>query len=458
MPTYDTPERAVRAFLHIVTYRRNQQTLTETPPSVPEAFECDSIRARQIIEAVLKAGRHLLTEVETKAVLEAYGIAVVPCRVATDPHAAQLAAAAIGRPVILKIMSRDLPLLTDFSAVAVDLRAPGQVRQAAERMLMLLRERLPKARVEGFSVQPMAERTGVLEILVGITEDPEFGPVILFGSGGPAWDVIDDTVIALPPLNMQLARDAILRTRIAGLLQGLRGTAIDDLALTLTKVSQLVVDFAEVASLTVNPLLVDEHGVIAVTAAMRVCRAALPAAKRLAIRPYPKELEETLVLPDGRVLCLRPVLPEDEPAFQALFERLTPEDVRLRFFAPKKALTHPLAARMTQIDYDREMALVLAEPGPPGRSLIFGAVHITADPDNENAEYAIMLHSDMSGLGLGPMLMRQIIDYSRQRGIKEIFGEVLRENRPMLKVCELFKFSRSIKPDDPGTIEVRLKL
>lgn len=152
------------------------------------------------------------------------------------------------------------------------------------------------------------------------------------------------------------------------------------------------------------------------------------------------------------------MLPEDEPEFQSLFERLTPEDVRMRFFAPKKELMHPVAARMTQIDYDREMALVLATPGPAGRSPIFGAVHISADPDNETAEYAIMLQSDMSGMGLGPMLMRKIIDYSRKRGIKEIYGEVLRENRPMLKVCDLFHFSRSVRPDDPGTVEVRLKL
>ena len=194
---------------------------------------------------------------------------------------------------------------------------------------------------------------------------------------------------------------------------------------------------------------------------MRACACAKsdqPPAKRLAIRPYPKELEEVLSLPDGRTFLLRPVRPEDEPAFQTLFEKLSPEDIRMRFFAPKKALTHPFAARLTQIDYDREMALVLAEPGTAGRSQVFGAVHISADPDGERAEFAILLRSDMAGLGLGPLLMRRIIDYSRERGLRELFGEVLRENRPMLRLCELFQFQRTSKTDDPSVVEVRLKL
>jgi acetyltransferase len=306
----------------------------------------------------------------------------------------------------------------------------------------------------------MVERPDAFELIVGANEDPQFGPVILFGHGGTAAEIIGDTALALPPLNMHLAREAMARTRLFGLLQGFRGrpaAAIDDIALTLIKVSQLIIDFAEVAELDINPLLADEFGVLALDARLRVRKSDQPA-KRLAIRPYPKELEEVLSLPDGRTFLLRPVRPEDEPAFQALFEKLSPEDIRMRFFAPKKALSHPFAARLTQIDYDREMALVLAEPGTAGRSEVFGAVHILADPDGERAEYAILLRSDMAGLGLGPLLMRRIIDYSRERGLRELFGEVLRENRPMLRVCELFKFQRTSKVDDPGVVEVRLKL
>ncbi|MCU0894778.1 MAG: acetate--CoA ligase family protein, partial [Rhodospirillales bacterium] len=288
-----------------------------------------------------------------------------------------------------------------------------------------------------------------------------FGPVVLFGHGGTAAEILGDTALALPPLNMHLAREAIARTSVYKLLLGFRGrprAALDDVALTLIKISQLVIDFAEIVELDINPLLADENGVIALDARIRVRPASGAPAKRLAIRPYPKELEEELTLPDGRTFFLRPVRPEDEPAFQRLFARLSPEDIRMRFFAPKKALTHPLAARLTQIDYDREMALVLAEAGVPGKSEVYGAVHLSADPDGEAAEYAIMLRSDLVGLGLGPLLMRRIIDYARNRGIKEIFGDVLRENRPMLKVCELFRFTRTSKTDEPGVVEVRLPL
>jgi acetyltransferase len=433
----------------------------QTPPSVPEQFEADTGQARRIIDGVLVEGREWLSEPEAKAVLDAYRIPVVATRTAADPHAAAAAAAAIAGPVVLKILSDDITHKSDVGGVVLDLRAPAAVRDAAEAMLARVRQIVPNARIDGFTVQPMVDRPDAFELIVGSNEDPQFGPVILFGQGGPAAEIVGDTVLALPPLNMHLAHDAIRRTRLFGLLQGFRGrppAAIDDIALTLIKVSQLIIDFAEVVELDINPLLADEFGVLALDARIRVRKSEQPPAKRLAIRPYPKELEEVLSLPDGRTFVLRPVLPEDEPAFQALFDKLSPEDIRMRFFAPKKALSHPFAARLTQIDYDREMALVLAEPGMPGRSEVFGAVHISADPDGERAEYAILLRSDMAGLGLGPLLMRRIIDYSRARGLRELFGEVLRENRPMLRICELFKFQRTAKADDPGVVEVRLKL
>ena len=260
---------------------------------------------------------------------------------------------------------------------------------------------------------------------------------------------------------MHLAREVIARTRIHRLLKGYRDhpeAALDDVALTLIKVSQMVIDLGEIVELDINPLLADEFGVMALDARVRVRRAEGPAAARLAIRPYPKELEESIRLADGTALALRPVLPEDEPAFQDLFAHLSVEAVRLRFFGPKKALTHPFAARMTQIDYDREMGLVLAEPGTPGRAAVHAAVHIAADPDGVRAEYAIMVRSDMAGRGLGSLLMDRIIAYGKARGLKEIFGEVLRANAPMLEVCDRLAFTRHPSPDDPGVVEVRLAL
>jgi acetyltransferase len=197
---------------------------------------------------------------------------------------------------------------------------------------------------------------------------------------------------------------------------------------------------------------------MALDARIRVQRTAEHPAKRLAIRPYPKELEKTVTLGDGRTLLLRPILPEDEPALQEAFSRLTPEEVRLRFFVPMKTLSHVAAARFTQIDYDREMALVLTDPGIPGRTPLHGVVRLIADPDNERAEYAIIVGHDMTGMGLGVLLMRRILDYARTRGVREVIGDVLRENRSMLGLCEALGFTRSNLPDEPEVVRVRLDL
>jgi acetyltransferase len=307
----------------------------------------------------------------------------------------------------------------------------------------------------------MVRRPGAYELILGMTTDAQFGPVLVFGQGGTAVEVTADKAIALPPLNMRLAREVMAATRIYRLLVGFRGLApvnLDAVALALIKVSQLVVDHADVAELDVNPLLADEYGVIALDARIRVAPAARPGAERLAIRPYPKELEETIVLGDGRTLLLRPVVPEDEPALQAAFAKLTPEEVRLRFFVPMKILSHVQAARFTQIDYDREMALVLCGPGMPGAAQIYGVVRLFADPDNERAEYAVVVRQEMTGLGLGVLLMRRIIDYARRRGIGEIFGDVLRDNRTMLEMCDFLGFRRTQHPDEPDQVRVTLAL
>ncbi len=461
IPTYYTPERAIRAFVDMVNYERNQEALTETPPSVPEDFAPDTAAARAVIEKALDDGREWLGELEALAVLGAYGIPVMPTHSAEDPQAAAAVADRLDGPVVLKILSPNIVHKSDVGGVTIDLRSPAAVRVAAETMMERVLTAMPEARIDGFIVQAMVERPDAFELTCGVIEDPKFGPVILFGHGGMASEIIEDTALALPPLNLRLAHDAMARTRVHSLLQGFRGrrpAAVDDVALTLIKISQLVIDFGEVFELDINPLLADDSGVMALDARIRVRRSTQPPAKRLAIRPYPKDLEETLSLPDGRTLLLRPVRPEDEPAVHELFSHLSPEAIRMRFFAPKSTLSHQLAARLTQIDYDREMALVLVEPGIPGKSQMYGAVRIIADPDGDKAEFATTIRSDMAGMGLGPMLMQRIIDYGRAHGIKEIFGEVLRENKPMLKVCERLGFSRKANLDEPGVVEVKLPL
>jgi acetyltransferase len=363
--------------------------------------------------------------------------------------------------VVLKILSPEIGHKSDLGGVVLDLIGPGAVLEAARGMLGRIRVAYPEARIQGFAVQPMVRRPGAQELIVGAADDPQFGPVILVGQGGTAVEVVADRAIALPPLNLRLARDLVSRTRIHRVLQGFRGQPaadLDALALTLVRVSQLVVDVPEVRELDINPLLVDPYGVIALDGRVVLDASTGAGNRRLAIRPYPKELEERVQLADGRRLLLRPIRPEDEQALQRAFTRLTPEEVRMRFFAPIRTLDHAAAARLTQIDYDREMALVLAEPGGAGDSDIYGVVRLVADPDNERAEFAIIIGGALTGLGLGPLMMRRILDYARRRGIREVFGEVLSENRPMLRLCEALGFTQRRNPEDPGTVHVTLRL
>jgi acetyltransferase len=461
VPTYPTPEQAIRGFMHAVSHARGQRILLETPELAPETREPELHAVGEILAAARAAGRQWLLAGEARAVLKAYGFEVVEPLLAATPAEAGAAAARIGAPVALKIVSPDIPHKTDFGGVVLDLGDPEATRAAAEAMHAGIRARLPQARIEGFAVERMVRRPGAYELILGMSCDPQFGPVVVFGQGGTATEVISDTALALPPLNMQLARALIARTRIARLLAGARGMPpanIDAIALALVNLAQLVCDFAEIAELDINPLLADESGVIVLDARIRIEESAAPGTDRLAIKPYPRELEEDVPLADGRVLWLRPVLPEDEPSLQRAFSKLTPEEIYLRFFAPLKALSHAMATRFTQIDYDRQMVLILTEHGPPGTTEFYGSVNIVCDPDMQHAEYAILVQHDMTGMGLGGLLMRRIIAYARRRGIREIFGEVLTQNHSMLSLCQQLGFRLEANPHDQSVVTVRLPL
>ncbi|HLB80756.1 MAG TPA: GNAT family N-acetyltransferase, partial [Dongiaceae bacterium] len=412
------------------------------------------------VEAALAVGREMLTGPESQAIVAAYDIATVGAATAATPAEAAAAAARIGAPVALKILSRDISHKSDVGGVALDLGGAAAVEAAARAMLERVRERRPEACVDGFTVEPMIRRPGAHELIAGMVEDEQFGPVILFGQGGVAVEVVEDRALALPPLNMNLARELMGRTRVHRLLQGYRdrpAAALDAIALTLIKLSQLVTDVAEIAELDINPLLADPAGVIALDVRIRLRRPARAGPARLAIRPYPRELEEGVEV-EGRRLLLRPVRPEDEPAFRRAFAKLSPQAVRMRFFAPLSELSHALGARLTQLDYDREMALVLADPGPAGPAEIYGVVRIGADPDNERAEFAVIVRDDMTGKGIGRLLMRRIIDYAAGRGIGEIFGDVLAENAPMLDMCRRLGFVIEDGFGEAGVVRVHLRL
>lgn len=461
LPSYDTPGKAVTGFLHLVRYRKSQDLLMQTPPSVPEQFQVDEPAARQVIETALAEGRGWLNEVESQRVLQAYGIPIVETLTALTPEAAGHAARQIGPPVALKILSADIVHKSAVGGVALHLKTPEEVQAKAQAMLEQLRRLQPEATLEGFTVQAMASQPEAQELLVGAVEDPLFGPVLLFGQGGTAVEVVQDRALGLPPLNLHLAHEMMTQTRVWRLMQGYRGrppVACDAVALTLVKVSQLITDFAAITELDLNPLLADDTGVLALDARIKVAPPVLPGSKRLAIRPYPKTLEHRVTLKGGQAYLVRPIRPEDEPALQRAFAQVNPEDLRLRFFKPVNRLSHQMAAKMTQIDYDREMALVAVRPAAEGGEQIDGMVHLTADPDHRRAEYAVLVRSEIKGQGLGFVLMSEIIDYARRRGIGEIYGEVLRENTTMLAMCAALGFTRRSSPEEVGVVEVTITL
>jgi acetyltransferase len=326
--------------------------------------------------------------------------------------------------------------------VVLDLDTPGEVRKAAEGMVKRVRELYPELGI-AFTVQNMARRPGAHEVIIGATDDSIFGPVILFGHGGVAVEVIGDRAVALPPLNMGLAGELISRTRISKLLEGYRGRSAADLdavKMTIIKVSQLITDLPEVVELDINPLFADHQGVLALDARMRIAPATGTGAIRLAIRPYPQELEECVTLRSGRQVTLRPIRPEDEPAHYAFFSQLTPEDIYFRFFRSIRSLPHTEMARLTQIDYDREMAFIATAHDENGKPETLGVVRTITDPDNQCAEFGIIVRSDQKGEGLGHDLLEKMVRYCRERGTGGIMAQVLPQNRAMLNLSRRLGF------------------
>lgn len=460
--SFETPEEAVRAHTHLVRYRRNQALLMEAPAACGTGVEPDRQRARAIIARALAEGRALLNEVEAKSLLAAYGIPVVETRIARDPAAAADTARAIEGPVALKILSPDITHKSDVGGVALDLASAEEVEACARRMLQAVQRARPAARITGFTVQPMVRRPGAHELIAGLAEDPLFGPIILFGQGGTAVEVIGDRVIGLPPLNTALARDMIGRTRVSRLLAGYRDRAAADreaIAATLVRLSEIAAENPEVAELDINPLLADAEGVIALDARIVVRQPALPGTRRFAIQPYPRELTHEIETRDGSRYHLRPIRPEDESAVIAMLQRSSREDVRLRFFASISSFDHAFAARLTQIDYDREMAFVAVAPaGSDHAGEICGAARLVADPDNEAGEYAVMVRSDLKGTGLGYRLMKELLAYARSKGLKRVFGDVLKENGRMLDLARELGFTPQASSPEDEVVTLSLDL
>jgi acetyltransferase len=445
LPAYRTPEDAVAGFLQLVHYRRNQNLLMEVPPSMAGSVAPDRAAARALVREAVASGRYLLSDPETKAILRTYGMAVVETRQAAGVEEAVSAAQRIGYPVAVKILTPDVMHKSDFGGVALDLDGDEGVRAAATRMRRRLAELFPQAKFEGYSVQAMVRRSNAHELIVGAALDAVFGPVIVFGQGGVTVEVTDDHAVGLPPLNLVLARDLVDRTRVARLLAGYRNRPaanMDAVLATLVQVSRMVADIPEIVELDLNPLLADSRGAVVLDARMRLALADRSGSTldRLAIRPYPRELEETIDW-QGAPLLLRPIRPEDGPAHLAFFDALTPDDVRYRMFVRVRELQPSQLARFTQIDYDREMAFIATRPNAQGVAETLAVGRVVADPDNITAEFAVTVRSDLKGMGLGKLMMQKLIDYCRARGTREIVGEALPQNSRITGLAKRMGFT-----------------
>ena len=362
--------------------------------------------------------------------------------------------------MVLKILSPDISHKSDVGGVALGLRDEKEVRQAVERMLSRVIELRPEAQITGFTVQTMVVRPLAQELIVGASIDPVFGPVLLFGQGGTAVEVLADRAIALPPLNRLLASELVSRTRLARLLAGYRDhppVKLDAIYDVLVALSQMLSDLPELAELDINPLLADHDGVIALDARLRVSRGAGAGAARFAIVPYPDELAESVTW-QGETIVLRPIRPEDGPQHLAFAEKLQAHDLRLRFFSARRDLPRSELARLTQIDYAREMAFIAVRTMPDGTAQTLGVVRAVTDPDNVAAEFAIIVSSDLKRRGLGNLLMRKMIGFLMRQGTQRMVGYVMRENHSMREMARLLGFKVDLAVSDADSLTLELTL
>jgi acetyltransferase len=465
IPNYPTEDDAVRGFMHLVRHREVVEALARVPPAMPGTFAPDIEAARAIVGAALADGRHWLDPIEIKRLFDAYEIATVPTFAAANAEQAVAHAEAIfaqGATVVLKIMSRDIVHKSDVGGVVLNLTNADAVRKATADILARAKALRPEARIAGVMVQAMVVKPKARELILGIADDPTFGTVIVFGRGGTAVEIINDKALALPPLDLQLARDLIERTRVSRLLRAYRDVPAvkqDAVAMVLVKLAQMAADIPEIRELDINPLLADRTGVLAVDA--RVVVGSVPrkfggsGPANFAVRPYPSQWQRQIEIKGGWRVFVRPIRPEDEPLIHEFLRHVTSHDLRLRFFAAMKEFSHEFIARLTQLDYARAMAFVAFDEAT---GELVGVVRIHSDSIYESGEYAILLRSDLKGRGLGWALMQLIIEYARSEGLKAISGDVLAENTVMLDMCRSLGFEVKPDPVERDICKVRLAL
>lgn len=461
IPSYTTPEKAIRAFMHLVSYARNLTLLHETPRDIPVSFSFDRQRLRGVFESLLTEGAEILTESVSKAFLEAYGIPVSKPFLARTAEQAVEIAKRVGFPVVMKIHSPQITHKTDVGGVKLNLASESAVRESFEQMTQRAAERRPDAQIIGCTVQKMVSYPNSFELIIGTKRDPVFGSVILVGMGGVAAEVFQDRALALPPLNETLARRALESLKSWPLLRGYRGRPgvnIDKLIEVLMRFSYLVADYPEIQELDVNPLLVTPDDVIALDARVIVDRNALVYGVRpyahLAIRPYPEEFVTERQLKDGTPVVLRPIKPEDEPMWHELLASCSTQSLWFRFSYLFKQTTHEMASRYCFIDYDREIGIV-AEVEEEGQRRLIGVGRLVADANHEVAEYAVIVVDRWHGRGLGGLLTDYCLEVAKRWGIKKVVAETSKDNARMLATFRNRGFEFNEKADQEVVLASR---
>jgi acetyltransferase len=447
MAVFATPEQAVNGFLQLVTDRRNRAAARELPPATVLAVAPDRTAVRDLFATIRRSGRLSAMQDEALAVLSAYGIPVVPTRTVASAEDAAAAAALLGFPAVVKLRQSVRPDERASGGLALDMHDRAEVVSAARRLTTA---------AEG-ATELLVQRQAVRwrELRIRVADDATFGPIISFGHGGTTADILRDVAADLPPLNLALAHGLIGRTRAAATLARFRDNppaSEPAVAEALVRVSQLIVDFPEIAELDLNPLIVDTDGVMAADAWLRL-RAVGDTGGGLAIRPYPMELAGHWTARSGERLTVRPIRPEDADQHGAFFSRLSPQDIRFRFFTAMRELSPEQMARLTQIDYDREMAFIAVRDA--GETV--GVARLVCE-DEQAGEFAVIVQADMKGQGLATHLMQRLIDWARMRGLREMVGQVLADNAPMLGFVRHLGFSVRRMPEEPEVVEARLSL
>ena len=451
LPTYETPERAVRAFYYLHEYARNMEMLQEIPLSLQSGVEPDHEKAGRLINEGLEKGRRFLTEVESKDLLKSFGIPVNPTETAGTLEETLQAARNLGFPVVMKVLSRDISHKTEADGVQVDLQSEEDVERGYLRIMEGVRVHNPDAEILGVTVQPMIQ-SPEYEILIGAKKDQNFGPVLLFGMGGIYAEVLNDRAIGLPPMNRSLARMLMRETKLFALLMGYRNRPQADVPLLeeiLVRVSHLVADFPQIVELDLNPVMVRKGKPHVVDARVVLEQSSIRAPLHLSISPYPEHYEWRDETPKGLRVLIRPIKPEDAPLLLDLFGTMSKKSIYYRFFSPLKSLPSSMLVKFTQIDYDREIALVALEQDQ-GKERMLAVTRAIRDLSRENAEFALAVGDPWQKKGLGTKLLRKCIEVAAEQGIKSLYGRVLSDNYEMLALVKRlgFKLSRSREADE----------